>query len=454
MQIPEILTKMSKALEAVGGTPYLVGGVVRDHVMGIDTVAKDYDVEVLGIPLCEMLKALKVFGKVDLVGKMYSVLKLRVKGIEYDFSIPRSDIKIGTGHRGIQATSNPKLSFTEACKRRDLTINAMGYNLLTGELVDPYDGALDVKHKVLRAVDEDTFGEDPLRALRVMQFASRFGFVVEDRTSQIVEKLLPELLDLPKERVFIELEKLLLKSEKPSIGLQWAKRVGIVRTLWPELDVLSDCIQDPKWHGEGDVWEHTMLTVDEAAKLRTGDDEDIVLMLSCLLHDIGKPECTEEVDGNIRSRGHEEAGARIADPFIDRLTSEIRLKEAILPLIREHLKPAILYKSKKVSNKAIRKLALKVDIPMLCRVSEADKRGRISERNSMLFIEWMKEKYATAVENHPLGVTPLLKGKHLIELGMLPGKSFGPILADAFEEQLNDRFTTLEDAQNWVRQNY
>lgn len=430
------MKQIIKALADIGGKSFLVGGAVRDKIMGLGP--KDFDVEVFNLSYDEIRGVLERFGKVDLVGKSFGVLKMG----DYDFSIPRTEIKNGVKHTDF------KIKFTNdlvtASRRRDLTINSIYYDIELDEYIDPWNGIEDIKNKVLHFNTAETFVEDPLRFLRVMQFASRFQFTVSRQLSEVVKANLHTLHDLPKERIFDELKKLLLQSKKPSIGLNWAKEVGIVQTLWPELDILSMCQQRAKWHQEGDVWIHTMLVIDEAAKLNLG----LLGMLACLCHDLGKPSTTTP---DLRALGHEAAGVPITKELLSRLTSETKLINQVLPLVGHHLKPAQFWP--KAGNAAIRRLSLKVDIPMLCQVAKADKLGRISEDLSLEFVDWMLDKYKNLVEDDPIGTQPILKGKHLIEMGMTPSPEFGIILNNAFQAQLDDVFKTVNEGKQWVKEN-
>lgn len=443
MKLPKQLIQICEALQSAGGQSFLVGGAVRDFIMDPSIEPKDFDVEIFGMDYDEITEVVKKFGKVDLVGKHFGVLKMK----DYDFSIPRRDIKTGKGHCGFEIQRVHTVE--KASQRRDLTINAIYYDILNDKFEDPQYGISDIKYGILKSVNSLSFIEDPLRTLRVMQFVGRFGFKVDIVTEELVKMSLEQLRELPKERVFDELKKLLLKSDKPSIGFNWAKKVGIVKTLWPTLDILSTCDQSPKWHAEGDVWIHTLLVLDESAKIRDTVDDPLVFMLSCLLHDVGKTETTKVINGKITSRGHEEAGVPIAERFLRGLTTSQTLIDKVLPMVEHHLKPVLFHKDG-ASNKAIRKLALKCDIPFLCKVSIVDKLGRVSKEQSLDFVEWILDKFDNLVVSHPTGIDPILKGRHLIQRGMVPSKQFGDILDQAFEAQLDDVFSNIEEAKEWL----
>ena len=222
----------------------LVGGCVRDDLMGIEP--KDFDIEVYGIEPQKLRGILDTFGKVNAVGEAFTVYKL---GNDLDVAIPRREKKVSRGHKGFVIEGDSQMSFEEAAKRRDFTINAILQDALTGEIIDIYNGREDIANKILRMVSKETFAEDTLRVLRAAQFAARFEFEIEAETVEICRQI--DLSDLPKERIWCELEKLLLKARKPSIGLQWLYDLGVVEQLFPEIKALVGVPQESEWHPEG-----------------------------------------------------------------------------------------------------------------------------------------------------------------------------------------------------------
>ena len=210
------------------------------------------------------------------------------------------------------------MSVEEAARRRDFTINAISWDPLTGEYFDPFDGRQDLDRRLLRVVDPQTFADDSLRALRAVQFAARFDMTVEPATRDVCRAM--PLDDLPCERVWGELEKLLL-ARTPSIGFALALDLAIVDKLFPELRALVGCEQEPEWHPEGDVWVHTLQVIDQA-RTRIDDlprPQQLAVMLGAVCHDFGKPATTAFIDGRIRSMDHEEQGVAPAMSFLDRL---------------------------------------------------------------------------------------------------------------------------------------
>ena len=427
----------------------LVGGCVRDALMGFEP--KDWDVEIYGIKPQKLREILDSFGRVDAVGEAFTVYKL---GNDLDVSLPRREKKTSRGHKGFVVEGDPNMSFEEACKRRDFTINAILQDVLTGEIIDPFGGRKDLKRKIIRHVSSETFAEDSLRVLRAAQFAARFEFDIAPETVGLCR--LVDVTDLPKERIWGEFEKLLLKAEKPSIGLQWLYDLGVVEQLFPELKSLVGVPQEKEWHPEGEVWIHSLMVVDEARRLI--DDlpyaKKVTVMLGALCHDFGKPATTEFFDGRWRSHAHDVAGIEPTLSFLDKLNiytiNGYDVREQIAQLVRYHLKPGEFYKAKP-GDGAFRRLARKVEPDLLYRVAKADALGRNPE--------WLpKEKWFKAEAQEwfiqkvqELNVEkeapkPILMGRHLIELGLKPSPEFKKILDAVYEKQLDGQITNLEEA--------
>jgi len=401
------------------------------------------------------LKAvLERFGPVNTVGEAFTVYKL---GPDIDISMPRRERKSGRGHRAFLIEGDPTMTIEDATRRRDFTINAILRDPLTDEIIDPFDGQGDIARKTLRAVCRDSFGEDSLRVLRAAQFAARFEFVIDEATMALCRGI--DLTDLPHERIWGELEKLLLRARRPSIGLKLLHELGAVEQLFPELKSLIEVPQDPEWHPEGDVHIHTLLVVDRARELI--DDlphaKQVTVMLAALCHDFGKPATTEFIDGRLRSRGHEEAGVPPTERFLDRLNIHTMdgydVRGQIIALVREHLKPGELFKKRdEVGDGAFRRLARKCELDLLYRVAKADSLGRNAEwvprakwygtEAQDWFIAHARE---LEVESKP--PEPILMGRHLLEMGVAPSPRMGEITKAVYEMQLDGRITTLEQAQ-------
>ncbi|MDQ3635718.1 MAG: HD domain-containing protein [Acidobacteriota bacterium] len=455
MITPTKITKLAEAVKANGGRAMLVGGCVRDELMGIEP--KDFDVEVYGVEPEKLKKILETFGRVDAVGEAFTVYKL---GNEIDVALPRRERKVARGHKGFVVEGDPKMSFEEAAKRRDFTINAIMKDVLNGEIIDCYSGREDIEKRILRVVDKETFVEDSLRVLRAAQFAARFEFDIDAKTVELCRSV--DLTDLPSERIWGEFEKLLLKPQKPSIGLRWLYDLGVVEQLFPELKALVGVPQQPEWHPEGSVDIHTLMVVDEARKLI--DDLDyakkVTVMLGALCHDFGKPSTTEFFDGKWRSHGHDNAGIEPTKSFLNTLNIHTldgyNVRKQVIELVIHHLKPGMFYKAEKIGDGAFRRLARKVELDLLYRVAKADALGRNPEwipkdkHFKAEAQEWFIEKAENLEIKHE-APEPILMGRHLIEFGLKPSIQFKEILDEVFEKQLDGKIKNLEEAKEYAR---
>lgn len=431
--------EIGEALARAGATPVLVGGAIRDGLIGVPV--KDLDVEVFGLALAQLEAELRRFGKVLSVGRAFGVL--RVAGLDVDFSLPRRDSKTAAGHRGFDVELDPTLPFVEASRRRDLSVNSMGVDLRSGELLDPHGGRRDLDQRVLRATDPRFFPDDPLRGLRVAQFYARFDLTPTPELVALCSTL--DLSELPGERLWGEFRKLLIRGEKPSRGLAFLRDAKLLR-FFPELAALVDVPQDPEWHPEGDVWLHTLMVIDCAAELRDeAQSESIidaeVLMFGALCHDLGKPGTTEEVDGRIRSRGHERGGAEPTLAFLDRLRASNELKSKVAAIVAHHLAPA-LYVKNGAKARGYRKLARELaavglSLGSLERVARADHLGRTTDEARRGEFpagdEFLRRAGELLVEHE--GPRDVVLGRHLIARGLAPSPRFGEILEHCRELQ-------------------
>ncbi|MCG8336361.1 MAG: polynucleotide adenylyltransferase [Proteobacteria bacterium] len=453
MKVPGILGHIAIKIDKEGGIPILVGGAVRDFILGSES--KDFDVEVFNIHYNQLIAVLKKFGKVSAVGKAFGVLKLSNAGHQFDFSLPRNDTKTGEGHRGFRITTNPNMSFRTAASRRDFTINSIGFNLISGEILDEFGGQSDLKDKILRVVDPATFVEDPLRVLRGIQFAARFNLEIPEATKSILIDLIDTLDQLPRERIFKEVRKLLLKAQKPSSGLLIADEIGLNKKLFPELNALHSIPHDPDWYPQNDAWSHTLSVIDEAARLRCGDKfKDMALMLSALCHEFTSLNPVEFVDEQWRKQYRTAQCPTVTKCFMNRITNESRLIEMVDRLVTEHRSLAKTLRSTNIKNGDIRRLSLKVDIPLLVKLAEADYYGRFKEEERPVSFpagEWLLKRFHALKLESGQNLQPILLGRHLISLGLKPGPFFGQILTDAYEKQLDDEFMTLDDAISWAQ---
>ena len=451
MEIPKKILDIANDVRGAGGRALLVGGCVRDKLM--NKQPKDWDIEVYGIEPAQLRQLLDQFGDVNIVGEAFTVYKL---GSDLDISLPRRDRKSGRGHRGFVIEGDPLMTIEEATSRRDFTINAILQDPLTDEIIDPFRGRPDLDNRTLRAVSLKTFAEDSLRVLRAAQFAARFEFQIDPETVDACRLI--DLSDLPSERIWGEMEKLLLRARRPSIGLKWLNELHVIDQLFPEIKALIDVAQDPEWHPEGDVFVHTQLVVDRARELI--DDlpypKQVTVMLAALAHDFGKPATTAFVDGRIRSREHEEAGIAPTERFLDRLNIHTidgyDVRSQVLALVRDHLRPGEFYKKRdEVGDGAFRRLARRCELDLLYRVAKADSLGRNAEwvpREKWYDVaaqEWFINR-ARELDVELTAPAPILLGRHLLELGLQPGPRIGEITKAVYEMQLDGRVTTIEQA--------
>jgi len=449
IQVPSLVSTLARAVSDAGGRALVVGGWVRDRLLG--RACKDLDVEVFGVPADRLKTLLESLGRVDTVGESFTVYKLE----NIDVSLPRRESKTGRGHKGFTVEGDPSLSFREAARRRDFTVNAISQDPLTGEIIDPFDGRADLDRRLLRAVDPVTFVEDSLRVLRAIQFAARFELTVDDDTKRLCRDL--PLDDLPSERIWGEFEKLLLQAERPSLGFSLALDLGVVDRLLPEMKSLMGCPQEHEWHPEGDVWIHTLMVIDQARARIDGLSRGpaAAMMLGAMCHDLGKPATTALIDGRIRSMGHEERGVEPATALLDRFNIQSMdgydVRQAVLGLVAHHLKPSAFFKAATpVSDGAFRRLAMKVDLELLARFAKADCHGRGGDFDCSA-MDWFLDRARHLGVEHA-APKPIVLGRHLLELGVSPGPRMGQLLKQIYEQQLDGTVRTLEDGIRLARE--
>ena len=298
-------------------------------------------------------------------------------------------------------------------------------------------------------VDPASFGDDSLRVLRAVQLAARFAFTIDERTAALCRAI--PLDDLPPERIWGEFEKLLF-APVPSVGFTMAMNLGVVAKLFPELQALAGCPQEPEWHPEGDVWVHNLQVIDQA-RTRIADlprPRQLAVMLGAVCHDLGKPATTQFIDGRIRSLDHEEQGVAPAAAFLDRLNVNAfdgyDVRRQVLGITAQHLKPGSWFKVRdEVGDGAFRRLAHKVDLELLARVAKSDCEGRRPGAFDCSAMDWFLERArALGVQHRPPG--PILLGRHLLALGLEPGPRVGEILKAVYEQQMDGAVTNLDEA--------
>ena len=434
---------IAEAVAARGGRARIVGGWVRDQLLGREGAARDVDVEVEGLAPEQLEAALRAFGHVRRVGRAFPIYL--VAGLPIDISLPRTS---DPGPDGSPPGFDPQLDFAAASRGRDLRINAMGFDPLSGELLDPQNGQADLEAGVLHAVDDETLLRDPLRALRVARLAATLEMQVASELLAACSQAKLEVVAA--ERVFGELSRLLLEAPAPAVGFSLLEEMELLRFL-PELDALRGVEQDAQWHPEGDVWVHTLMCLDAAAALRQGAAErDALLMWAVLCHDLGKPGTTERRDDRVISHGHDTAGVEPASELLGRLRAPNALVRGVSALVRHHLAPALFVRGESgdAGPRGYRRLLRRLreagcDADLLWRVARADHLGRTTDEAKAgvfpagdVFLE-----RARAVEREPGTYEAAVTGRMLIARGEAPGPGLGELL---------ERCRQIQDETGWT----
>lgn len=447
--VPHQLLDLCRRIRAAGGKSWLVGGSVRDLLLGYSP--KDFDLEVYSIAAEELHQLLEVVGRTEYVGKQFGVQKLWLDGLEIDVALPRTEKKTGSGHCGFSVQCDPALTPEKATLRRDFTINAMMFDPLNETLLDFHHGQQDLQQGILRHVSS-AFAEDPLRPLRAMQFAARFRLTLHRKTAALCRSLISEADKLPVSRIWSEWRKWALAGS-PSFGLKALKDSGWIE-CYPALQSLIGCEQDSRWHPEGDVWCHTLQVCDRAADIcdRNSDDDGLLrttLLFASLCHDLGKP-ATSRVNehGRISSPGHAEAGVAISKLFLQHIGAPAKYRDLVLPLVKEH----ITHLHGEPTRRAVRRLADRLEpasITIWEHLVEADASGRHPAPPSRPAEAWLK--IAEELQHQHNRPKPILSGKMLIELGHDPGPGMGGVLDAAYQAQLDGVIVDTASAVAWYR---
>ncbi|MFH0898288.1 MAG: HD domain-containing protein [bacterium] len=467
------------AIDAQTGTAYIVGGGVRDLVL--NKPVKDFDIEIHGLTRNQLEAILKKFGPLKLVGKKFGVFRLH--NFDIDWSLPRRD-SLG---RKPEVIIDPDMTIEQAAKRRDITMNAMAidlhalhknfeviyqnaeknmtYDKAGIDIIDPHGGLADIKNKTLHAVDINLFIEDPLRFFRIMQFIGRFEMYPDKALNQLCAMM--DLTDpitkkpLARERIFEEIKKLFLKSKKPSLGFRWLLDISRLKEIFPELEALVHIDQRDDYHPEGNVFEHTMQTLDAAARLDlyqgnekiSAENEKFLIMMSMLCHDLGKITTTDQ---DLSCKGHDKEGEKIAKIFLKRITRDADLVKGVCTLVRYHMQPTVLVKQK-ATDKAYKRLAKKlapyVSMKQLALVALADIQGRNPHGNEPLtgfdeiYTTFMKFTENAHILHEP--EPPVLQGRDLLDV-VKPGKQMGEFLKEAYRIQIEEGIKDKEKLKSRV----
>ena len=386
----------------------IVGGYVRDFFIGLDS--KDIDIELYGVDsLDKVEKILQEFGSINSVGKSFGVCKLFYEDLDLDFSLPRRDSKIAQGHKGFTVTLDTGMDFKTAAKRRDFTMNAIGYDVISQEILDPYNGIHDLQNKLLKAVDLEQFSEDPLRVLRAVTFATRFELTIEKKLFFLCKTMIENgvLEELPQERIFNEIQKVLLLSQKPSQAF----------TLLQKLSAFDFFSEFTSLHDED--FTSLLAALDRAKSL--SEQTECHNRLSLLLAVLSS--CFS----------HEETLS-----FLKKLTTDKKLTQAILKLKEAAID------LQNITNYTVYKLATKVNIQLYLLYLHA----MYPEQTSA--IKMLEEK-ATKLGVLQKKLEPLIQGKDLIALGLKPSKQFSTLLNELYDLQMREKIKTKEEAKQWLK---
>lgn len=439
--------RIAAAVKEAGGRAYFVGGCVRDRIMGVPN--KDVDIEVHGITP-EVLEAIldRVGGKLQF-GKSFGVYS--IKGTSLDVALPRKEECIGNKHTDFRVDVDPFLGAEKAAMRRDFTINAIMQDVLTDEIVDVYGGVRDIKNKIIRHVSDVSFGEDPLRVFRGAQFSARLGFEMAEETKEICRKM--DLTHLSSERVFEELKKALLQASRPSLFFRLLREIDGLSHWFPEIEALAGVEQSPRHHSEGNVFEHTMLVLDEAAKLRDRAVQPLPFMISALVHDLGKIVATEVIDGEIHAYSHEVKGTPIINELLHRITNEKNLIRYVVNMAELHMRPNMLAAQGSTIKASNRMFDLSVEPLDLILLSVADGRGSVAEYGYVSNEEFLMERFAVFKE---LMSRPFVTGDDLINSGFKPDKYFSRLLEHAHKLRLAgvEKSIALKQVKAYYKENF
>lgn len=438
-------------MEIVQSIPesYFVGGCVRDLLMGC--TPNDFDVEVFNTTYDKLVEQLKPFGQPNFVGKSFGIVKLHTTEGIYDFALPRTETRVGAGHRGFTVQHHQGISLQQAARRRDFTINALHFDPRAWKVIDSVGGLEDLHLGILRHTSP-AFSEDILRPLRGMQFASRFNLHTAPETIKLCRSIRDQFHTLTSQRVWKEWQKWAGLSTRPSRGLQFLKDTGWIQNF-PALASLHGVEQDPQWHPEGDVLVHTGLVCDalatdpewQQATLPTKEE----LMFGALLHDIAKPETTEhQPNGRITSYRHAEAGMDKARDFLASIDAPNDFQQRVPLLVGHHMD------FQTPSPRTVRRLAQRihpVELKSLLLLMRADHQGRGPASHIPEEIQQIA-KLAQDLQLEASKPIPIIMGRHLVERGMQPGPEFTPILKQALSAQLDGEFHDLDSGQQWLDQ--
>lgn len=452
MKKENLLILIAKQIEKGKGTLFEVGGSVRDNFLNLNKKDKDIDCEVYGLYPLQLEKILSSFGKVDLTGKSFAVYRIN----NLEISLPRQDRKIGEKHQDFYINTSPFLSYREACLRRDFTVNAILRNVLTGEIIDPLNGISDIKKEIIKAADLKHFAEDPLRPFRAARFAAYLGFSIDLDTIKLCRKI--NIDSLPYERTFGELKKILIEAKYPGRGIQILLDLGLFINE-PLLNKMVLCPQEPSWHPEGNVFIHTILSLNNAVKFRDNlrnTEDKLVLMLSVMFHDLGKifttrVEKTGKKKGKIISPGHQSIGAKLTGNILQKWKVPNKIIKRVKNLVAAHHRIYDLWIVRnEITVGAIRRLLKDTEIEILKSVFISDKFGRGQRLDVSEEVKWLEEKIKELnIKKNQL--KPIIMGRDLLILGLKQSPEIGIYLKKIYNAQLDGLFSSKEEGMEFSK---
>jgi len=394
---PDTLEPIMQKLIKEGIKPIIVGGVIRDAILGF--ISKDIDIELHNLSSLEILDSLlKEFGKLNSVGKSFGVYKLKYESYDIDFSLPRTESKISTGHKGFEVTTHTHISFKDASRRRDFTINSLGYDVKNKRVLDPFNGIKDLEKRVLRVVDEKRFIEDPLRILRAMQFSARFELFIEKNLLKLTTKMVEEgaLQELPQERIFEEFKKLFLKAKKVSTGIKFFKEIGGF-SLFKELYLIQE-------------YKRVYSAID------TLKERELDIVLTLLLFELSSKD---------------------VNSFLKKFTNN---KELIKSVSLLHKYRKSFQEEREYTESELYTIAQHTPLKKLITLSSS-----YYQRDLESLV-----KKASKLHIYTQKLTPIIQGRDLIALGLKPSPNFKSLLAKAYNAQIKGRFSTHEEGLKWL----
>ena len=421
--------RIAARIKKEGGRAYLVGGYVRDTLLG--RPSKDVDLEVYGLVPARLTELLKEFGEPYTRGAAFGVLGLRHSDI--DIAMPRKEKAVGGGHKDFEVYVDPFLPEEQACRRRDFTVNALMLDPLTNEVIDHVNGQADLKKGILRHVCTESFPEDPLRVFRAARFSAVLGFSVAEETVALCRGI--DVSALSRERVMEETSRALMKAERPSVYFRVLREMGQLGCFFPEVQALIGARQKPEFHPEGDVFTHTMNVLDAGAAMKNGAKEPLFFMFSCLMHDLGKPvSAVIGPDGAVSCPNHGVKGVPVAEKALLRLTNDRALTRYVLDMVKLHMAPLFYYRQQAAPSLTRALLDQSVCPEDLLVLTRADGCGKGSPQPPEKDAFW-QARYEDFLAWRQ---RPRVTGADLVASGIQPGTEMGRLLAMTYQWSLED----------------